>query len=112
MPRDVADEVRSQEKRALAKEVREDASVKAKVAKARERRVVAWQVERWKDGKLVSTTQELETEEEADGDEEIDWEEDEPVRVRVQLAINSLCFFLPSFAFLLARSMHLDFSHC
>ena len=85
-PRDVADEVREQGKRAAAKEVREDASVKAKAAKARARRVVAWQVDRWKDGKLVSTTEELETEEEADAEEDIDWEEDEPVRAQTAVA--------------------------
>ena len=105
MPRDVADEVRSQEKRALAKEVREDASVKAKVAKARERRVVAWQVERWKDGKLVSTTQELETEEEADGDEEIDWEEDEPGACACAACYQFLVLLL-AFLCILASAQH------
>lgn len=39
------------------------------------------QVERWKDGKLVSTSTELETEEEAD-EEDADWDEDEPGAVR------------------------------
>ena len=43
-PREVADEVRSQEKRARVRAVREEASMKAKAAKAREKQEVLWQV--------------------------------------------------------------------
>jgi hypothetical protein len=85
MPRDVADEVRQLEKRQRVRDVREEASAKAKEAKAREKRAVTWQVERWKDGKLVSVTEEHETEEEPAEEEEPDWDEDELVRAPLPL---------------------------
>ena len=90
MPRDVADEVRQLEKRQRVKDVREEASMKAKEAKAREKRAVTWQVERWKDGKLVSVTEEHEVEEEPE-EEEPDWDEDEPVRAPLPVPVLATC---------------------
>ena len=43
-PREVADEVRLQEKRAAQKAVREDEALKTKIAKDRQQHNVVWQV--------------------------------------------------------------------
>ena len=43
-PREVADEVRLQEKRAARKAVREDEALKTKIAKDRQQHDVVWQV--------------------------------------------------------------------
>ena len=77
-PREVADEVRSLEKRKRDKAVREEQNLKMKAAKAREKQAALWQIERWKDGKMVSSEQVMEMEEPED--EEGDWDEDEPAR--------------------------------
>ncbi len=43
-PREVADEVRMQEKRAAQKNVREETALKAKIAKDKQQKDVVWQV--------------------------------------------------------------------
>ena len=78
-PREVADEVRLQEKRKRDKQVREEASMKAKVQKEREKRDVVWRVEQWKDRKLVSVEDVIETEEDGE-DEDAEWDEEEQVK--------------------------------
>ncbi len=78
-PREVADEVRLQEKRKRDKQVREEASMKAKVQKEREKRDVVWRVEQWKDRKLVSVEDVIETEEDGE-DEDSEWDEEEQVK--------------------------------
>lgn len=77
-PREVADEVRILEKRKRDKAVREEQNLKTRAAKAREKQAALWQIERWKDGKMISTEQVMEMEEPED--EEGDWDEDEPAR--------------------------------
>ena len=66
------------EKRKRDKAVREEQNLKTKAAKAREKQAALWQIERWKDGKMVSSEQVMEMEELED--EEGDWDEDEPAR--------------------------------
>ncbi len=77
-PREVADEVRLQEKRKRDKQVREEASMKAKVQKERQKRDVVWRVEHWKGGELVSEDDVVETEEDGDEDDS-EWDDDEQV---------------------------------
>lgn len=80
-PREVADEVRLLEKRQRDKEVRENASMKAKVQKEREKRDVVWRVEEWRDRRLVSVEDIVETEEDGEEDDS-EWDEDEQVLPR------------------------------
>ena len=70
--------MRSLEKRKRDKAVREEQNLKTRAAKAREKQAALWQIERWKDGKMISTEQVTEMEEPED--EEGDWDEDEPAR--------------------------------
>jgi hypothetical protein len=77
-PREVADEVRLLEKRKRDKQVREEASMKAKVQKERAKRDVVWRVEHWKDRQLVKVEDVVETEEDGEEDDS-EWDEEEQV---------------------------------
>ncbi|CAL8467194.1 g6730 [Coccomyxa elongata] len=88
-PREVADEVRLQEKRKRDKQVREEASMKAKVQKEREKRDVVWRVEQWKDRKLVSVEDVIETEEDGE-DEDSEWDEEEQVARKGRQAVDRM----------------------
>lgn len=69
--------------------------MKAKVQKEREKRDVVWRVEEWKDRKLVSVEDVVETEEDGE-DDDTEWDEEEQVKLSSTLlwkALKTECFY-------------------
>jgi hypothetical protein len=72
--------VRLQERRSRAKQLREEASMRTKLQKEREKAHVEWDMHVWKDRRLVETQTVIEVEDEDEGNDG-EWDEDEQVSI-------------------------------